>query len=259
MISNFDGNVNRDFFRRRSEKTGGGAMPTIRLDNVSKLYHLGEFEHWAVQVIDLTIEQGDFLFLVGSRGAGKSTLMNIISGRMKPSLGKVFLDDKDVTPLNPRERETAFSAIRCIEQGADLDRSETVYGNLSEEVRRFFFFRSRIVNKPLVDKALGVVGVPECGDTFPRDLSSSECRRVLIAKAILHSPAVLMLDDFTDHMDEDTIWDMLHLLNELNRKGTTIIMSTNSSYVVNIMRRRVVTLADGKLVGDVKKGRYGYI
>lgn len=234
-------------------------MPTIRLDNISKLYHLGEFEHWAVQAIDLTIEQGDFVFVVGSRGAGKSTLLNIMAGLMKPSLGKVFLEDVDVNALNPKERERAFSAIRCIEQGAELDRSETIYGNLSEEVRRFFFFRRRVVDKPLVDKALGVVGVPESGDTFPRDLSTSECRRVLIAKAVLHSPAVLMLDDFTDRMDEDTIWDMLHLLNELNRKGTTIIMSTNSSYVVNTMRRRVVTLADGKLVGDVKKGRYGYI
>ncbi len=234
-------------------------MPTIRLDNVSKLYRLGEFEHWAVQGIDLTVEQGDFLFLVGSRGAGKSTLLNIMAGLLKPNLGRVFIDDADVNELKPKEREKAFSVISCIEQGADLNRAETVYGNLSEEVRQFFFFRRRVVNKPLVDKALGIVGVPESGDTFPRDLSSSECRRVLIAKAILNSPAVLLLDDFTDHMDEDTIWDMLHLLNELNRKGTTIIMSTNSSYVVNIMRRRVVTLADGKLVGDVKRGRYGYI
>lgn len=249
MISNFGGNV----------KTGGVEMPTIRLDNISKLYHLGEFEHWAVQAVDLTIEQGDFVFLVGSRGAGKSTLMNIMAGVTKPSLGKVFLDNVNVEELRPKEREQAFSVIRRIEQGAELDRSDTVYGNLSEEVRRFFFFRRRVVNKTLADKALGVVGVPESGDTFPRDLSNSECRRVLIAKALLHSPAILMLDDFTDRMDEDTIWDMLHLLNELNRKGTTIIMSTNSSYVVNTMRRRVVTLADGKLVGDVKKGRYGYI
>ena len=234
-------------------------MPTIRLDNVSKLYRLGEFEHWAVQGIDMTVEQGDFLFLVGSRGAGKSTLLNIMAGLMKPNLGRVFIDDADVNELKPKEREKAFSVVSCIRQGADLNRAETVYDNMSEEVRQFFFFRRRVVNKPLVDKALGIVGVPESGDTFPRDLSSSECRRVLIAKAILNSPAVLLLDDFTDHMDEDTIWDMLHLLNELNRKGTTIIMSTNSSYVVNIMRRRVVTLADGKLVGDVKRGRYGYI
>lgn len=234
-------------------------MPTIRLDNVSKLYRLGEFEHWAVQGIDLTVEQGDFLFVVGSRGAGKSTLLNIMAGELKANLGRVFLDGADISTLKPKEREKAFSAVSCIRQGADLNRAQTVYENLSEEVRRLFFFRQRVINKPLVDKALGVVGVPESGETYPRDLSSSECRRVLIAKAILNSPAVLMLDDFTDHMDEDTIWDMLHLLNELNRKGTTIIMSTNSSYVVNIMRRRVVTLADGKLVGDVKKGRYGYI
>lgn len=234
-------------------------MPAIRLENVSKLYRMGEFEHWAVQGIDLKVEQGDFLFLVGSRGAGKSTLMNIMSGRVKADLGRVYVDGADVGEMKPKEREQAFSSMSCIPQGADLNRAETVYGNFSEEVRKFFFFRRRVVNKPLADKALGVVGVPDCGDTFPRDLSASECRRVLIAKAILNSPAILLLDDFTEHMDEDTIWDMLHLLNELNRKGTTIIMSTNSSYVVNIMRRRVITLADGEIVGDVKKGRYGYI
>ena len=234
-------------------------MPAIRLENVSKLYRLGEFEHWAVQAIDLTVEQGDFLFVVGSRGAGKSTLLNIMAGQLKADLGKVRLDGADTGDMSPKERQNAFSAMRLIPQGADLNRSETVYGNFTEEVRRLFFFRRKIIDKPLVDKALGVVGVPDCGEMFPRDLSASECRRILIAKAILHSPAALFLDDFTEHMDEDTIWDMLHLLNELNRKGTTVIMSTNSSYVVNTMRRRVVTLADGEIVGDVKKGRYGYI
>ena len=234
-------------------------MPQIRLENVSKLYRMGEFEHWAVQGIDLTVEQGDFLFVVGSRGAGKSTLMNIMAGKLKADLGKVYVDGAEVGGMKPKERESAFSSVSCIPQGSDLNRNETVYGNFKEETRSFFFFRRTVVDKPLVDKALGVVGVPDCGDTFPRDLSSSECRRILIAKAILRSPAVLLLDDFTDHMDEDTIWDMLHLLNELNRKGTTVIMSTNSSYVVNIMRRRVVTLADGEIVGDVKRGRYGYI
>ena len=234
-------------------------MPTIRLEKIAKIYRHGEFEHVAIKHINLTVEQGEFLFLVGSRGAGKSTLMNVMAGRLKPDYGAVYLDDVNVGQLKPKEQEQAFSAISCIEQGAALDRSDTVYGNLSEEVRQFFFFRRKVVDKILADKALGLVGVPDAGEMFPRDLSSSECRRVLIAKAILKSPPVLMLDDFTERMDEDTIWDMLHLLNELNRKGTTVIMSTNSSYVVNIMRRRVVTLADGKLVGDVKKGRYGYI
>ena len=234
-------------------------MPEIRLESVSKLYRMGEFEHWAVHGIDLTVEQGDFLFLVGSRGAGKSTLMRMMAGLLKPDIGRVKLDGADTGAMKPKERADAFAPMSCIAQGADLNRAVTVYDNFAEEKRSFWIFRRKVIDKPLVDKALGVVGVPERGDAFPRDLSSSECRRILIAKAILRSPAVLLLDDFTDHMDEDTIWDMLHLLNELNRKGTTIIMSTNSSYVVNTMRRRVVTLADGEVVGDVKKGRYGYI
>ena len=234
-------------------------MPAIRLDKVSKLYHFKEYDHMAIRRINLTVEQGEFLFLVGSRGAGKSTLMNIMAGVMIPDHGTVFLDETDTKTLKPKERETAFAPISFIKQGADLNRNDTVYGNLSEETKGFLFFKRKTLNKELADKALGLVGVPDSGEIYPRDLSSSERRRVLIAKAILKSPAVLLLDDFTDRMDEDTIWDMLHFLNEMNRKGTTVIMSTNSSYVVNTMRRRVVTLADGAIVGDVKKGRYGYI
>ena len=86
-------------------------MPTIRLENVSKLYHLGEFEHWAVQGIDLTVEQGEFLFIVGSRGAGKSTLINIMCGQLKANLGKVFLDDTDISEMKPKERDKAFRPL----------------------------------------------------------------------------------------------------------------------------------------------------
>ncbi len=233
-------------------------MPTIRLENVAKIYKSKTRENAAIKNVNLTIEQGEFVFVVGSRGAGKSTLLDVIAGVLKPEQGQVFLDDADLYKLSPRESEKKRACIGRIAQESELNRMETVYDNLST-MKRVGLFRKKVVDESLADKALGIVGMPGTGKTFPRDLTPPECRRIQVAKAILNSPAILMLDDFTMNMDEDTIWDMLHLLMELNRRGTTILMATNSSYVVNVMRRRVVTLADGRVVGDVKKGKYGFI
>ena len=233
-------------------------MPTIRLDNVAKIYTTKDYQHVAIRSIDLIIEQGEFVFFVGSRGAGKSTLLNVIAGEAVPDRGQVYLDDVDFNKLPKRQNRRARACRGRIAQDAELKRTETVRENLS--VWKWVGpFRKRTLDENLAAKALGIVGVPDCLDRYPRDLSMSECRRVQIAGAILNSPAILMLDDFTDRMDEDTVWDMLHLLNEMNKRGTTVLMATNSSYVVNVMRRRVVTLADGRIVGDVRKGKYGYI
>ena len=114
-------------------------------------------------------------------------------------------------------------------------------------------------SRAAAEKALGLVGLPNVGDCFPAQLSIGEVRRVELARALLNSPPVLLLDELTANLDDDTIWDILHLLNELNSKGTTIVMATHASQFVNIMRRRVVTLVDGKVAGDVKNGKYGDI
>jgi len=97
------------------------------------------------------------------------------------------------------------------------------------------------------------------GECYPAQLSIGEVRRVELARALLSSPPILLLDELTANLDDDTIWDIIHLLNELNSRGTTIIMATHASQFVNILRRRVVTLVDGKLAGDVKNGKYGDI
>ena len=109
------------------------------------------------------------------------------------------------------------------------------------------------------EKALGLVGLPSVGECYPVELSIGEVRRVELARALVNSPPILLLDELTANLDDDSIWDMMHLLNELNIRGTTIIMATHASQFVNIMRRRVVTLVDGKLLGDVKNGKYGDI
>ena len=108
-------------------------------------------------------------------------------------------------------------------------------------------------------KALGIVGLPDVEACYPGELSIGESRRVELARAVLNSPSILLLDELTANLDDDLIWDLMHLLMELYSHGTTIVMATHASQYVNIMRRRVVTLADGKIVGDVKNGKYGDI
>ena len=108
-----------------------------------------------------------------------------------------------------------------------------------------------------VKKVLGLVGMRGVESKYPVELSIGECRRVELARALINSPPILVLDEITANLDDDNIWDMFQLLQEVNRKGTTVIMATHASRYVNIMRRRVVTLVDGKIFGDVEKGRYG--
>lgn len=233
-------------------------MPTIRLHKVAKIYKGKGRQMAAVLNIELEISQGEFVFLVGSRGAGKSTLMDIITGDLAPDQGAVYLNDTDINRLPRRQHARLRRVIGKVSQDPDLIRENTVYENLTG-IRGKSFFRNIFLEEKLVGKALGLVGMPGSEDNFPRDYTFAQCRKLELARAILHSPPILALDGITDRMDDDTIWDIFMLLNELNARGTTIIMATTAKKFVNIMRRRVVTLADGKIVGDVKRGRYGDI
>ena len=206
-------------------------MPQIRLERVSKYYPQDKKQMAAVQEINLTVEQGEFLFLTGSSGAGKSTLLQLISGDLRPTSGAVFLDDINLTRLSRLRR----------------DRLRLVFGRVLPPIQT------------RIQKTLAMVGLPDVGARYPVELSYGECRRVELARAIINSPSILVLDELTANLDEDTIWDILHLLCEINRHGTTIIMATHAKEFVNLLRKRVITLVDGQIWGDVQKGRYGDI
>lgn len=233
-------------------------MPTIQLKNATKRYRSehGQFE--AVSGIDLTIRQGEFVFVVGSSGAGKSTLLQLIAGQIRADEGSVLLDGMNVAPFPlipaPRVRRN----FGYVSQEPQLMRRRTVYENLSMIARVGGLTREKKLMERTV-KALGIVGLGDVGGKYPGELSIGQARRVELARALVNSPPILVLDELTANLDEDNIWDMMHVLSELNRGGTTIIMATHASMFVNIMRRRVVTLVDGKIAGDVAGGRYGEI
>ena len=239
-------------------------MPTITLENVSKYYknrrgnRSGRRYETGVEGVSLEIKQGEFVFITGSNGAGKSTLLDLISGRIKPDRGRVLLDGVSIArPLLWQRERIALMFGRVVEEHT-LIRKMTVEDNLmiAARVGRKRFETPQEM-RDRIKKVLGLVGLSGMEGRYPVEMSLGECRCVELARAMINSPPVLVLDEITANLDDDSIWDIFHLLTEINRRGTTVIMSTHASQYVNIMRRRVVTIVDGQILGDVQKGRYG--
>ena len=235
-------------------------MPAIRLENAAKTYKSEDKrdkrKHYAVRELSITVEQGEFVFLIGSSGAGKTTMLTLLGGEISPDEGAAYIDDVNIARYFGPWKARLIRTFGIVGQQTMLIRKRTIMENLLVAGRARGMQRK---SRAAAEQALGLVGLPDVGGCYPAELSIGEVRRVELARSLLSSPPVLLLDELTANLDDDTIWDVLHLLNELNSKGTTIVMATHASQFVNIMRRRVVTLVDGKIVGDVKNGKYGDI
>ena len=231
-------------------------MPQIRLEQVSKYYQQEKKAVPAVREIDLTIEQQEFVFVTGSSGAGKSTLLNLIVGEITPTAGAVYLDNVPIGQQRRFGHPRKAGCIGYVPQISQLMRKRTIEENLAMAsiIGRG---RRKVPMEERIRKALCMVGLKDVEKRYPVELSLGECRRVELARAIINSPSVLVLDELTASLDEDTIWDLFHLIGELNRLGTTVIMATHAKNFVNLMRKRVITLVDGRIFGDVRNGRYG--
>lgn len=238
-------------------------MPTIYLEHVSKFYKPKRRkkslvpQEMGVEDVDVTIRQGEFVFVVGGSGAGKSTLLRLITGETKPSQGKVYLGDRDLSRAMALSRNRMSVLFGKIWQDPTLIRKKTIGENLALASRIALGRESAKMVDIRVKKVLGLVGMKGVEGKYPVELSIGECRRVELARALIGSPPILLLDEITANLDDDCIWDTLHLLNDVNRRGTTVIMATHDSQYVNILRRRVITMSGGRIVGDVRKGKYG--
>ena len=238
-------------------------MPTIFLDHVSKFYKPKRklkgpvHQDTGVEDVELTIHQGEFVFVVGGSGAGKSTLLRLITGEEKPTRGTVYLGDRDLNRTMFLSRNRASVMFGKIWQDPTLIRKKTIGENLALASQIALGRESSKVVDIRVQKVLGLVGMKGVQGRYPVELSIGECRRVELARALIGSPPILVLDEITANLDDDCIWDTLHLLNDVNRRGTTVIMATHDSQYVNILRRRVITMSGGRVVSDEKKGKYG--
>ena len=235
-------------------------MPVVRLEDVSKFYKSEDKKdkrkYIAVQELNVSVEQGEFVFLIGSSGAGKTTMLKLMSGELTPDKGTVLLDDVNIARFFGPWKVRLARTFGVVSQQTMLIRKRTIMENLMMAGRASGMGRK---SQAAAEKTLGLVGLPGVGNCYPAQLSIGEVRRVELARALISSPPILILDELTANLDDDTIWDIFHLLHELNNKGTTIVMATHASQYVNIMRRRVITLVDGKVAGDVRNGKYGDI
>ena len=238
-------------------------MPTIELESVSKFYKPKRrwkgplHPYMGVEEVDLTVHQGEFVFVVGSSRAGKSTLLRLITGEERPDLGRVCVDRKELGGMFRFSRNRTAVLFGKIWQDPTLIRKMTVAENLAL-ASRIALGREKPQQVDIrIKKVLGLVGMRGVEEKYPVELSIGECRRVELARALIGSPPILILDEITANLDDDSIWDTLHLLNDINLKGTTVIMATHDSKYVNILRRRVITMSEGRVIGDVQKGKYG--
>ena len=242
--------------REEIERAIGGDVdvPIIRLDNVSKDYADGMH---AINNLNLIVNKGEFVFIVGSSGAGKSTLIKLLLKEISPSSGQIFVLGKDISRLKSKEIAKHRRNIGIVFQDFRLLPEMTVYENVA--------FAQRVIETPLkkikrdVPAILSIMGLSERLDAKPSELSGGEQQRVALARALVNNPMLLLADEPTGNLDPKNSWDIMRLLADVNKRGTTVIVVTHNKEIVDVMQKRVVHLNKGVIVRDYEKGGYSNV
>ena len=223
----------------------------IEFKNVSKTYSTGTE---AVNNASFKIEKGDFSFLVGASGSGKSTLIKLILKEEEPTAGNIIINGKDTTFLKPKRIPYLRRSMGVVFQDFRLLPDKTVYENVA--------FAMNIVKatpkhiRRQVPMVLSLVGLSNKAKVFPDELSGGEQQRVALARALVNNPSMIIADEPTGNLDPETAWDIMSLLNEINLRGTTVVIATHAKDIVNRMKRRVIEIEDGNIIRDDKRGGY---
>ena len=223
----------------------------IVFDNVVKLYSTGSP---ALNGVSLTIKKGEFVFIIGDSGSGKSTMIKLLLRELVASEGKIMVMGEDLTRLRHRKVPKYRRNLGIVFQDFRLLKDRNVYENVA--------FAQRIIQVPTkeikrnVPSVLSVVGLAGKYKARPRQLSGGEQQRVAIARALVNRPAILLADEPTGNLDPDTTWDIMKLLESINENGTTILMVTHNREIVDAMKKRVITMKKGVIVSDEERGGY---
>ena len=226
-------------------------MNLIRMKNVKKVYKNGVT---AIYDLDLKIEKGEFVFVIGSTGCGKSTLIKMLYREEKPTSGKIIVGGIDVARLRNSKVYKLRRKLGVVFQDFKLLAKSTVYENVAFALEVFGLPKDEIHSKVL--KVLDLVGLKNKAKHYPNQLSGGEQQRVAIARAIVNEPKLLICDEPTGNLDEITSMEIMNVLDEINKLGTTIIMVTHDTKIVEKMKKRVILLDAGRLVKDYAKGTY---
>ncbi len=229
----------------------------IVFDHVSKFYTAGNHERKVgLDDVSVHIHPGDFVFLVGPSGAGKSTFIKLILRELEADRGEIFVDGKNVTEMSNREIPALRRSVGIVFQDFRLLPKKTVFENVAFAMEITHAGRRAIRRN--VPQVLDLVGIGDKADNYPDQLSAGEKQRVAIARAVINNPKMLIADEPTGNLDPVTAKDIMVLLNQINRRGTTVVMVTHAKDIVDRMNKRVIAIEDGHVVRDDEAGRYAY-
>jgi cell division transport system ATP-binding protein len=225
----------------------------IQFKNVSKVYNNNIF---ALSNINLKIEKGEFVFLVGPSGAGKTTFVKALLKEIQPTSGDIIVNNLNITKLKRSKIPLYRRKLGVVFQDFRLIPTLNVYENVAFAMRVIEAHPKEIRKKvPIV---LSLVGLANKYKSFPHELSGGEQQRISLARAIVNNPSILIADEPTGNLDPDTSMDIMETIKDINEAGTTVLMATHASDIVDFMRKRVIALEKGIIVRDEQRGAYGY-
>ena len=223
----------------------------ITMENVTMKYPTGTL---ALKDVNLHIEKGVFVFIVGSSGSGKTTMLELMLRELVPTKGKIKVAGFDYSKLKRRQIPKVRRKLGFVFQNFRLIKDRTVYENVA--------FAQRVIETPAryirrqVPAMLTLVGLADKYKSYPRQLSGGEQQRVALARALVNKPDIILADEPTGNLDSKNTWEVMNLLEDINAKGTTVVVVTHNREIVNAMKKRVITLKKGVIVSDVEKGGY---
>ncbi len=226
----------------------------ILFDNVTKVYDNG---YTALKGVSFHIEKGEFVFLVGSSAAGKSTIIRLMMKEADATEGKILINNVDVGKLRHHEVPYFRRTLGVVFQDFRLLPHKTAQENVAYAME-IVGASSREIRKN-VPNVLNMVGLSHKAKMYPSQLSGGEQQRVAIARAIVNNPAVLIADEPTGNLDVDTAAEIMQIIDEINKRGTTVVMATHAEKIVDQMQKRVISIDKGQIIHDVKKGGYNYV
>ena len=223
----------------------------IVLENVTKIYENGSR---GVDNISLTVEPGEFVFIVGPSGSGKTTMLRLLLKEIEPTSGKIIVNDINISRLTRKNMPDYRRKMGVVFQDFRLLRNKSVYDNVA-----FAMQVVRASNREIrrnVPQVLSMVDLAKKARAYPNQLSGGEQQRTAIARAIINKPPLLLCDEPTGNLDPETAWEIMYLLEDINASGTTVVVATHAKNIVDAMRKRVVGLSNGIIVKDIEKGTY---
>lgn len=227
--------------------------PIITLEHVTKTYPAGTK---ALQDLSLTIHKGEFVFIVGSSGSGKSTLIKLLLKEIEPTSGKIEVNGQELTKMKHKQVAKYRRKLGIVFQDFRLLKDRNVFENVAFALR--VVGKSNYTIRRQVPAILTIMGLGDKYASLPRQLSGGEQQRVALARALVNKPPILLADEPTGNLDPKNSWEIMKLLDEINKKGTTVVIVTHNSEIVDAMQKRVITMKKGVMISDEQKGGYNY-